>query len=316
MKRTLIFSLGLLLLNVTGFSQEEVALSQLHDNGTVLAEAEPINFPELQQEETLRFAPQDEPLTGAKQDQVYLLKPKVDIPITVVGAAWSLYAFTKIYSKEDMPASKVMALDPADVNGFDRGAAGNTNQKASDNSDYLFYGAMPLPIVLMADRKIRQDALKVGFLYLEAFAITGLLYTGSVYFTDRIRPETYNTSIPVSDRVNGNNQNAFFAGHPALVATSTFFCAKVYNDYHPESPWRWVFFGGAAVATGTTAYLRHVAGKHFPTDQIVGVTVGTLAGILVPHLHKNKNFNRQAWNIGPAMNYRGEGMGLSFTYHF
>ena len=28
------------------------------------------------------------------------LRPAVDIPATAVGTAWSLYAFTKIYSKE------------------------------------------------------------------------------------------------------------------------------------------------------------------------------------------------------------------------
>ena len=257
---------------------------------------------------------EDDLLVPDKQDQVYLLKPKVDVPITVVGAAWSLYAFTKIYSKEEMPVEKVVNLNKDDINGFDRWAAGNTNEQASETSDYLFYGVMPLPIILMADKEIRKDALKIGFLYLETFAITGLLYTGSVYFTDRIRPETYNTSIPIGDRVNGNNQNSFFAGHPALVATSTFFCAKVYSDYHPESPWRWVFFGGAAAATGATVYLRHISGKHFPTDQIVGVAVGTVAGILVPHLHKNKNFTDRAWNISPFINGTDERLGFSFTY--
>ena len=44
---------------------------------------------------------------------------------------------------------------------------------------------MPLPLVLLADKDIRQDAGEIGFLYLEAMSLTGLLYTGSVYIKDR-----------------------------------------------------------------------------------------------------------------------------------
>jgi membrane-associated phospholipid phosphatase len=294
MKRILTVLFVLSSVAVPGFSQEEVSIAKTESTDIKL--------------------PEDPPMVGLKEDQVYILKPKIDIPVTAVGAAWTLYAFTKIYSKEETPAADILALNKDNINGFDRWAAGKSNPTASENSDYIFYGSMPLPIVLLLDKKIRKDAPKIGFLYLEAMAITGIFYTGSVYLTDRYRPETYNTSLPLSDRMNGNNRNSFIAGHPALVATSTFFCAKVYSDYHPESPWRWVFYGGAAAATGATAYLRHIAGKHFPTDLIIGTTIGTLSGILVPHLHKNKNYAKQAWNISPYMNYRGEGLGLSFTY--
>jgi membrane-associated phospholipid phosphatase len=138
------------------------------------------------------------------------------------------------------------------------------------------------------DKHIRKDAGKIGFLYLEAMSITGLLYTGSTYLTDRFRPETYADQIPPEDRTRGGNKNSFFAGHVALVGTSTFFVAKVFSDYHPGSPLNYIFYGAAIASTGATAYLRHRAGKHFPSDIVIGLAVGTLSGILVPHLHKNK----------------------------
>src|SRR6185369_12000183 len=100
------------------------------------------------------------------------------------------------------------------------------------------------------------------------------------------RPETYDTSIPVEERTGGNYKDAFLAGHPALVATGLFFTAKVYSDYHPESGFRYVLFGLAAAGTGATVYLRHISGKHFPSDLFAGVTLGTLSGILVPQFHK------------------------------
>ena len=129
---------------------------------------------------------------------------------------------------------------------------------------------------------------KVAFLYLESMAVTGLLYTGSVYLADRYRPYAYNPNAPMSERTRGGAKNSFFAGHVALVGTSTFFIAKVLNDYHPDSKAKWLPFTLASVATGTTAYLRYRGGQHFLSDILIGTTVGTLSGILIPHVHKNK----------------------------
>jgi len=251
------------------------------------------------------------------KEQIYKLNWAVDAPITAVGSIWSGYAFTKIYGKDPIPEEKIAALDKNDINGFDRWAAGKRDEKVEDMSDYLFYGSMPLPALLFIDKKIRKDAAKVGFLYWESFAITGMLYTGSTYFTNRYRPETYDNSLSISERTNGNYKNSFFAGHVAVVANATFFMAKVYHDYHPESNFRYVLWGTAAVATGTMVYMRHVAGKHFPSDLIVGTAVGTLSGILVPHFHKLRKGKDQTWSIGPSINpYDASGAGLSFTYRF
>src|SRR4029079_7383832 len=57
-----------------------------------------------------------------KKQPVYKLKPIVDIPITVIGTSWSLYAFSKIYSKPKSDEEKILSLDRNNVNAFDRGA--------------------------------------------------------------------------------------------------------------------------------------------------------------------------------------------------
>ena len=129
----------------------------------------------------------------------------------------------------------------------------------------------------------------MAFLYLESMAVTGFLYTGSVYLADRFRPYAYNPEAPMSERTRRGSKNSFFAGHLALVGTSTFFIAKVLNDYHPESKITWLPFTLAGVITGNTAYLRYHGGQHFLSDLLIGTVVGTLSGILVPHVHKNKN---------------------------
>src|SRR5262245_26927192 len=60
-------------------------------------------------------------VTNAKYP-VYKLKPAVDIPVIAVGAGWSLYAFTKIYSKDSTSAEDVLSLNKNDINKFDRWA--------------------------------------------------------------------------------------------------------------------------------------------------------------------------------------------------
>jgi membrane-associated phospholipid phosphatase len=244
--------------------------------------------------------------------EIYHLKPVVDIPVIVAGVAWSAFAFPKIYSKDPSTVEEILSLDKNDIPSFDRWAAGKSNKTADNNSDYFLYGSTIVPFTLLFDKDIRQDAGRVGVLYLEAMSITGLLYSGSVYFVDRYRPETYNTSIPDEERLSGNNRNSFIGGHPATVATATFFTAKVYADYHPESSFKYVLYGVAVAATGTTVYLRHIAGKHFPSDLFIGTTVGTLSGILVPQLHKNKPVKERSLGLMPFSN--GTIHGIAMTY--
>lgn len=242
---------------------------------------------------------------------VYKLKPKVDIPLTAATAGWSLYAFSKIYKKDPVTEHQIQQLNTSDINRLDRWAAGMHSQKAADASNIFFYGAMPLPLLLLADKDIRSDAGKIAMLYLEAMSVTGVLYSSSTYFVDRYRPLAYSTEVPMSERMSGNSRNAFFAGHVALVGTSTFFAAKVFSDYHPDSKLRYVFWGAAAAATGATAYLRHRGGKHFPTDILVGTTVGVLSGVLVPQFHKTMLFRNKNITVLP---YMGSSNGVVMMY--
>ena len=255
-------------------------------------------------------------ISPAGSDEVYKLNLAVDIPLTAVATGWSLYAFPKIYDKRGITEAELLNLRKENINGFDRWAADVYHENAAKSSDIFFYAAMPLPLVLLIDKEIRKDALKVGFMYLEAMAITGVFYTGSAYIWDRFRPLTYIKNAKVGtelygDQRSGNARNSFLGGHPALVATSSFFVASVYADYHPESKFKYVLYGVAAVATGGTAYLRHRGGKHFPSDLIVGTAVGTLSGLLVPRLHKNKAYTNSKVRVMP---FTGESHGLYLVY--
>lgn len=245
-----------------------------------------------------------------RDGEVFRIKARVDIPLTAASVGFTMWGFSKIYNKDRSSEAEVRALRTSDINGFDRWAADLYSPEAATASDYIFYGSMPAPLLLLADKAVRKDAAKIGLLYLEAMGVTGVFYTGTNYLVNRYRPLTYNPEVPIGERTSGGSKNSFIGGHPALVATATFFSAKVYATYHPNSSFRHVLYGAAAVSTGLTAYLRHRAGKHFPSDLIAGTAIGTLSGILVPHFHKTvRNTNL---TFAP---YLGQGSGVAVTYH-
>ena len=243
----------------------------------------------------------------------YVIKKGIDIPLTITGVAWSLYGFTKIYNKDTSTTAQILALNRNNVSRFNRSAIDQYSQKAFDASNVFFYGAMPLPLVLMVDQKIRQDAFKVLFLYMEAMGVTGIFYTSAAYIHDKYRPYAYNPQAPIDRRKRGGAKNSFYAGHVALVGTSVFYVAQTYAAYHPHSKVRWLFYTMASAATAATGYLRYKAGEHFPTDVLLGVGMGTLSGILVPHFHKNRLIKNPALSIAPVV---GSSTGFSLVYRF
>lgn len=225
---------------------------------------------------------------SADDKPVYRLNNAIDIPLTAATTAYTLWGFSKIYRRDKTPESVILALNPQNVNSFDRPATGYHSQSAKNASDKFFYGSMPFPLIFLLDKKMRQDGWKLGLLYLQAVSSFGSLYASSAMLADRFRPYTYNPNVEISRRTGGGGKNSFFAGHPGMVATVAFFSAKVYSDYHPQMRNKWILYTLAGTVSATTGILRVKAGEHFTSDVLVGVPVGVITGILVPHIHKNR----------------------------
>ncbi len=244
---------------------------------------------------------------------VYRIQPIADIPVELAGIAGSLYGFSKIYNRDTSTVAEILALDKNNIAAINRSGTHRYSPKAFNASNRFFYGAMPFPLVLMFDRTIRQDAGKIAFLYLQALGVTGTLYSTAALIHPKYRPYAYNPEAPISRRVRGGAKNSFYAGHVALVGTATFFTAKVFADYHPSSPFKWVLYSVAGVSTAMTGYLRYRAGEHFPTDALIGGVMGTLSGLLIPQLHKHLHGKKSAVTISP---YGGKSKGLEMVYNF
>jgi membrane-associated phospholipid phosphatase len=244
----------------------------------------------------------------------YSLNLKVDIPVTAFATAWTLYGFSQTSKHSESSIKNVSALKVKDINWFDRWGVKPYNESA-DNASYLpFYGAVAYPLVfIMLDKKMRKDIYELSFLYLESMTITGAIYGTATNYGERYRPLVYSNNTPMEKRLLSDSRKSFFAGHVALVATSTFFMASVFAQYHPDSKFKWMMYAIAGGATATTGYLRHEAGEHFPSDILVGTAVGTLSGILVPALHKTKISKNKHLTFLP---FAGETNGMTVLYKF
>ncbi|MBB6611436.1 phosphatase PAP2 family protein [Pontibacter sp. Tf4] len=257
------------------------------------------------------------PAWAQDDESPYRTRFSVDAPVIVAGMGLSAYGLKLMQDKPGFTEEEVLNLSKNDVNGFDRFGAGNYNLDAKKISDFPFYGSFAMPLVMLLNDNVRSKTGQVLVLYVETMAITGALFTMTNGNVERARPLVYNRSVPLDDRMEANAQNSFFAGHTAATAAATFFAAKVFHDFNPDSPARPYVWAAAAVVPATVGYLRLEAGKHFLSDNLIGYTVGAATGILIPQLHKKSN--NTGLSVTPAIipTFNGmasQGAAVSYTF--
>lgn len=214
-----------------------------------------------------------------------------------IGLGTDAFAISRIKDKPDLTPDELQALNPESVNSFDRGAL------HQDPSGYKNYSRISdliepplfilLPALLGLDKKIpKKDWLDILFMYFEGHTITFTCYNYSWLGPtahDRIRPLAYYTQLPLHDRMSGVNRSSFYSGHTASMAFTSFFVAKVFCDYHPDLGFgKYLVYTAALIPPGVMGYLRVRALAHFPTDDLVGLGLGAIIGVVLPAIHKEK----------------------------
>lgn len=253
----------------------------------------------------------------AQNDSPYRTSFKKDAPITAVGIGLSAYGLSLMTGKDGLTEEQIRLLDKNDVNGFDRFSAGYDSETAKKISDYPFYGSFLLPFTLIANSNVKSNAGQVFGLYVQTMAVTGALFTMTNGLNPRIRPLVYSADVPIYEKTRANSRNSFYAGHTAAAASASFFFAKVFHDFNPDSPARHFVWAGAATIPAVVGYCRLKAGKHFLSDNILGYAIGAAAGIVVPQLHKKANdsgFSLTPTIIPTFAGTASQGANLSYTF--
>jgi len=260
---------------------------------------------------------QTDTITSANlEHKVYKINKAVDLSITIPITLYCAYTLPTIFTKDEPTEEQILSLKKSDIPAFDRWAVYPYSKTLSIVSGVPFYTAIPLPLIFfLTGSDTRSDFGQLTFLYWETLAAVGLPGTTATAFTNRYRPYAYFHDTPEQlDRAtNKLARNSFYAGHVEIVSVSSFFIAKVYSDYHPDSKIKWVYFGVAGVLSSTEAFLRLKGGEHFPSDVLTGLTTGMLAGILVPHFHKKASNKNGGLGILPFHNGNASGLTMLYT---
>lgn len=224
--------------------------------------------------------------------------------LVTVGAGIYFRSKTTILTDKELAA-----LTTTNINNFDKVATNHFSLKAHETSDYFWHGTHALPFLLLAGKNSRREFGKIMVLYGETALLTGGLTLLTKYTVRRIRPFNYDPDTSLDKKMSLNAKASFFSGHTSITATNSFFAAKVFADYYPDSRWKPVVWTLAATIPAITGYLRVRGGRHFPTDVITGYAIGAAVGYLIPHWHrspttlKNVNFNMGINNASVCLKF-------------
>lgn len=230
--------------------------------------------------------------SNEKEDKkkIYKVNLAVDLPVALVGSAFTAYGFKKINEKSGSSLEQVNNLDYNNVSGFNRFfmKSPNYSEGAASVSDYLFYGAFPVGFGVAAiDKNLRSDFFTIALMYWETLAITGAIYANTSANVNKYRPLTYSSEAPDHERMEDGAKNSFPGGHPTITAAATFFTARVLKDYYPDNKVLHIaLYSSATAFTMANVYLRHRAGKHFASDLLTGLSYSVPIGLLIPKIHK------------------------------
>jgi membrane-associated phospholipid phosphatase len=223
--------------------------------------------------------------------------------LTGTGILATGAAYIKHASVDGLTEEEIALLDRQDVNAFDRGATYNYSYSAKRASDIILFSSFLMPILPLVDKNMKEDQGEIMLMYAETLILTHGITQLTKKVTMRTRPYVYNEEAPVDEKTKPEARYSFFSGHVSTVSALSFMTASVLNRYYRGRKFMPVVWTSAVVLPAATAYLRVRAGKHFPTDVMVGYASGAVIGVLVPSLHLNKKLDQYGADLQLGANY-------------
>lgn len=214
--------------------------------------------------------------------------PKVslalDLPLLGIAAGTGLYGAYKL-NNTDVPDSM---RSKEDLYAWDKPFAGSYSGKADLVSDILNVG-LGLPLVIggvayAQDHANGDDLLSVVVMYAEALALQSGV--NLVVRSELVWPRPYMYGSHHRDGKKGEAYGSFYSGHVSAMFTSAVFSTYAFDALYPESRYFWPVALGSFSAATATAVLRVGAGKHYPTDVVVGALAGTSISLAIIQMHR------------------------------
>jgi len=246
---------------------------------------------------------------NSPKESPYQLSFKRELSLGGLGAL-TLGAGTWLQNRAGEPSAGELRLqDYSQINGFDRLGSRIGNDRPRKLSDLGLNVGAGLSSLLLLSQKSRSDLPRIAVLYAETMAITGGITSMTKAGFLRVRPYVYAPDWDPAQPLETGDRASFLSGHTSLSAAGSFFFARVFADYHPDSKLRPYVWGLAASLPAVTGYLRIRAARHFPTDVLAGYALGASIGYIVPTLHKKPILPR-----GMTLSPMGQGVHVRYVF--
>ena len=221
----------------------------------------------------------------------YDLSFERDLPLTFFSAFISIYGNYRL-GKMPVP-EKELVKDVSDLLPWDRPVAGRYCKTCADMSTWVatLGGA---PLALGAISWYRGDASGGDLAAYSLMLAQALALQNGVNLVVRSlsfwpRPYMYATDgdgASAASAAEGEAYGSFYSGHASAAFTIAVFTGEWFSEFYPNSAYKSLVWTTSLSLAGFVGVLRIAAGKHYPTDVVVGALAGTGISLAVIKIHK------------------------------
>jgi membrane-associated phospholipid phosphatase len=222
-------------------------------------------------------------------DTPYRLYPAADATTMGVSAAvwWVPSLFPSSFG-----AARGCVCRASSLNALDRPAAGIWDAGHSNLGEFLIASVYTLTVLFDLLDVIKADEPFSSFLVdlavmAEAVLLNGALNQIAKLAVARPRPLLYERALDHPRQADPDSYLSFYSAHTSSAFALTLAYAQTFAYRHPDSPYRFLVYAGAVLVSGAIGASRIAAGKHFPSDVLVGAAAGAAVGLAIPWLHRN-----------------------------
>lgn len=130
-----------------------------------------------------------------------------------------------------------------------------------------------------------NEWLGLGVMYAETMLCAYGVKEWSKLLIYRCRPYMYYDGFPEDKLSDGDWNCSMPSGHTTGAFAGAAFVSYVFNQYYPDSQWRFAVTGISFGMAATTGILRMWSGNHYFSDVLAGAVIGTIFGFAVPYMH-------------------------------
>jgi len=226
-----------------------------------------------------------------KPERHYDVSVQLDVPLAFGIGLFSALGVYQYYGMETIAPSDLKPK--SDLLPWDRPFAGRYSGWATTVSHYT--GALAVaPLALAGYSWYKGDADGYDFgaytlMFVEAFALQNAL--NQIIRSTQLWPRPFiyaerGEGREKAESARGEAYGSFYSGHASAAFTVAVFTGEWFSKVYPNSKYKpFVWASSFALATGV-GVLRVVAGKHYPTDIIVGSLVGTGVSLGILKIHE------------------------------